>query len=215
MNVRDLVERAENGEALAAQVLDEKLLDEAPQDIPATDFGFADPETQKTFFDKIQKHHAHDTKVIDSYKGLEIKRAGNTIFAEDSAGLVYFVQFIDEKYRALPGRHVTQIAVWRRSRASYKGLASHTFWNHLFPIHGLIMSDGQQTDSGQRFWVDRISEAFELGHYVYRVNLLDRSSLTHYKPTDYTEFRHWIDGLYGSKARYRYERIVISATPLT
>ena len=205
MNSKKLVTES----SLSAPELVDQLLFESPRNIPAVDFGMSDPNREaKIVYDLVKDRR---TKVIDTFQEFELKKCGHTIFAmDDSQKLIYFVNYTDNKFSALPGRHVTQIAVRRRSTAP-SSLASYVFWKHLFPIRGTIMSDSQQSKKGKYFWGTRIREAFQRRHLVFRVNVLKRLR-TRLESTD--DYEEWLKTLYGPTTDYEHERLVITDTPL-
>ena len=191
-----------------AQLIVDRLLQEfSPRRIAAYSFGMDNPDERLRLVTKLDKHRKRHK--IDDYNGLEIFKSGDVIYAKGQRGLVYFVQFQDEKYRALPGRHVTQIAVWSQY-GNPPGLARYVFWTHLFPIYGTMMTDSMQTEKGEGFWGHVLAEAFAKNLYVYRVNLVhleitpikDDGQLTALKPL-----------LYGDHKRNENERIVITDKP--
>jgi len=196
------------GRLTAAELVD-RLLFESPRDIDSVDFGLSDPIKEARLVYDLNRDSR--TNVIGTYAGLELKKCGHTIFVmSDTRRLLYFVKFVDKSYSALRGRHVTQIAVWRRA-GTPSGLAKHVFWEYLFPIHCTIMTDSMQTAQGRYFWGDRVQEALQSGHLVYRVNVLkrERSPIR-----SFDEFEAWRRTVYGAEDKHEQERVIITDNPL-
>ena len=191
-----------------AETLVARLLQEAPRDITATDFGMSDAARRVQFVSKLKRDKR--ARVIDHFGGLALVKVGRTIYVENEEGLTYFVQWADRKYAALPGRHCTQIAVWRRA-GTIPGLASRVFWQHLFPIHGTLMTDATQTTDGKNFWADRVQDALRQKLYVYRVNLVQHL-VTPVKSMP--EYEQWRVKMYGQEKKYELENLVITDKPV-
>jgi len=191
-----------------AQWIVDRLLQESPRDIPAISFGMEDPVAMARLVSKLDQHK--NRHIIGTFDGIDLIKSGRFIYAKDEYGLTYFVQFQDEKYSALPGRHVTQIAVW--SLGGHPGLSTYVFWNHLFPIHGTIMTDAQQTQRGRNFWIGVVKQAFKKNLFIYRVDLIGRGiDQLH----SYEDFVKWSSTLYGEHKRHENERIVVTDAPLS
>src|SRR2546421_10103108 len=110
-----------------AQTLIEKWLLESPSSIAAASFGMDDPVKEARFVCKL-KHDA-GSRLIDQFGGLDLIKVGQTIFAENAVGLVFFVKWEDCKDVILPGRHCIQIVVWRRTAPP--GMPRYTFYRHV------------------------------------------------------------------------------------
>lgn len=170
-----------------------------------------DPETGAFILEQLES--LQGLRTVSTYAGLPVQRVGNSIFVERPDGtLAYFVQWADVKYESLPGRHVTQLAVWRASRRSLPGIAAHVFWQHLFPIHHTVVSNGQQTEAGVRFWEYRIWEALEKGLFVFRVNLAEPVVFT--RIDSIGKLDELFPVLFGPDETSRQERMVITSLPL-
>jgi hypothetical protein len=191
-----------------AELLVDRLLQEAPRDIQAVDFGMDDPAREARFVSKLKRDKR--AKVIDQFGGLDLVKAGRTIFAEDELGLAYFVKWEDCKYLVLPNRHCIQIAVWTRFGAP-GGIARYVFWTHLFPIHGAMMTDIKQSTDGKRFWAGRVLEALRRGLFVYRVNLVQKK---HNRVLSMDQYEDWRKTVYGTEPKHEQERLVILDKPL-
>ncbi|GEM_PF-6512037 len=181
-----------------------RALAESPRDIPYASFGMDDPAEMARFVLKLKRDRR--AKVIDQFNGLDLTKVGQTIFTEDKNGLLYFVQWEDKKFAALPRRHCVQIAVWRRPGAPL-GIAGHVFWKHLFPIRGTMMTDAQQTSDAKMFWADRIQESLDRGLFVYRVNIVQHRRD---RIATMAEYRQWTRAGYGDKAKHEHERLIIA-----
>jgi hypothetical protein len=90
--------------------------------------------------------------------------------------LIYYVQWKEVFHRLVGHRAISQVAVWRdQLDPRSQGMAWRIFWEHLLPIHQVLLTDALQTPDGKRFWTNRVAEAFEHGLNVYYLNLLPAS----------------------------------------
>jgi hypothetical protein len=81
------------------------------------------------------------------------------------------------------------------------------------PIHGLMMTDAQQTSEGKRFWLDCICAAITRRKaFVYRINLLRKNSFVRIKTLPV--YCDWEEVLYGKDPKHEHERVIVSLTEL-
>jgi hypothetical protein len=86
---------------------------------------------------------------------------------------LYYVQWSEIFHKLVGHRAITQVAVWADPvDPRSTGAAARIFWEYLLPIHRVLMTDALQTPDGQRFWRNRVSEAFDHHLHVYYLNLL-------------------------------------------
>ncbi len=74
-------------------------------------------------------------------------------------------------------KNFTQLIVWRVSGhdpAVISGFARAMF-NHLLQSHNIVISDEHQSEDGKRFWVDRMSESFNI--FDRKVSYIDLNEL--------------------------------------
>jgi hypothetical protein len=180
---------------------------ESPKLIPSSNWGLDTSEKNKTILDRLKKKQ----KQIDAYNGVPIYQSGRVYFSTSLDGnkITYLMVAKVDRIRSLKMRYATQTLVWRLGGGYTKGLASHMFWTHLFPLHETIMSDSKQTKEGQRFWMDRVDEAFQKGLRVYRTNIRTGES----KEETNAESLFGSD-TYGDTDIFKLYRIVISKEKL-
>lgn len=93
----------------------------------------------------------------------------------------YYVEYETRKIKNI-GSNVTQVLIWRaygKSKPLY--ITKDTFFKILLPRWKTIVSDETQTPEGAKFWLDRMSEAYDQS---YDVGLYNRN----------TETITWYDG---------------------
>ena len=60
--------------------------------------------------------------------------------------IIYYVQWKEIFHKMVGHRAISQVAVWRdQLDARSTGTASRIFWEHLLPIHQVMMTDALQT----------------------------------------------------------------------
>jgi hypothetical protein len=181
------------------------LLTESPMRVGAQSFGFEDPDGAAAYVQHLSEDKRR--QVIDTWNKINLFRVGNIIYATGRDGLSYFVKYVDEKYGALPGRHCTQIAVWRADVPEIEGLPKYVFWKHIFPIHRTVVTDSRQSMAGERFWFVRIREALLDGLNVYRLNIVSRTCSPIGSIPDY---KREVKTAYGEENKHENERLVIT-----
>ena len=84
----------------------------------------------------------------------------------------------------------TQVAMWA-GPGYLPGMSSHLFRRVLLPIHGVIVSDGEQTHHGAgSFWSDRVGRAVYEGCHAYFVDVSAGTSLKAGDLYPFYEFYH-------------------------
>lgn len=133
------------------------------------DFGLSNPDDNRAMADEC--HEECIEKIEDTPKYL-LGRCGATedsgrlfLYNKGTGHLDYYVEFVVYN-KPLLGRMVTQIALWRKSGGVYPGITKKVFFDVLLARHAGVMSDGTQSYDGQRFWLDRMQDARQLGFVV-------------------------------------------------
>jgi hypothetical protein len=144
---------------------------ESPYLIGPVDYELGDPGRNQKTLEQLMAQP--DLTQLESFKGIPIYETGQQIFAvdEDTRRIAYLVTYEFKYLRKLNVRGISQIKLWRS--AAPRGLTAHVFWNVLLPLTGVMISDNVQTNSGQKFWTDSITEALLRGAFVYLVNTVD------------------------------------------
>lgn len=104
---------------------------------------------------------------------------------------------------------ISQMKVWRDYSASEtKGIAERVFFDYIAPRADLVVTDGEQTPDGKRFWMLRIAEAYRRGLPVYLFDYNDKRIV---QAMTFQEFHAMVPAFYGSSQKYSSKRIAIGA----
>jgi hypothetical protein len=190
------------------------------------DFNLSDPKVNQ---DQLAKLREEKPAIVEMFDGQPVylvtgqslwnDRAligkGGTYFtvSQDNKFITYLTQYTLNAYPYLSRQSCTQIKIWRTNEAPVT-LVSRIFWDQLFKLTGLIVSDNQQTPDGREFWHRQASRALGLGIHVYVVDLTDGEKLL---VKDITHLRELWAGrdVYGPTKRFREVRLAISKEPLS
>lgn len=142
-------------------------VNESPQNIQSSSWKLETREKSKQILQFLQRKK----KQVDEYKGTPVYKSGSYFFTEHEGRLTYLMKFKIDKIKSVNMPYATQTLVWRLGGGYVTGIASYIFWNHLFPIKHIVMTDGQQTPQGKTFWIDRIGEAIKNNYFVYRIDV--------------------------------------------
>lgn len=85
--------------------------------------------------------------------------------------VVYYMRYEIQQADFIDVDWVTQVLVWRGSNIHSEGIAKYVFYKYVLDKFGIVVSDTQQTSYGEKFWKDRVIEAFSNPHL--RVYLID------------------------------------------
>lgn len=127
-------------------------------------------EEIKTNFGRSKVVEQHSTK--SALRHVDLPQHGYYFVYSNQVD--YFVRYkkVDlGKY----GRASRQVLVWRNKAALNPftvKVASHVFWDILYPTTDLV-SDSQQTEDGRAFWQYAIDRALETGQWVDLINTSD------------------------------------------
>lgn len=188
----------------------------SPELIPSFDFKMADPDRRKKFLDFLmRKPHREVGRFEDVLLyGTGLNNHKGYVFAQDGGDLAYFVKIVTLKLRGLPKvlKSSVQVAVWRNDQmTATANLSDYVFFKILLPKLGVMVSDGQQTERGKRFWLLRMVEALRSGMFVYAYNRFTHELI---QLPDRVTLDARIKESYGSGATFRNLRFVISSTKL-
>ena len=153
----------------------QELLFEMPKLINDVDFNLSDPKVNaRVAVDLLQ--HGELLEDLGDDRALYQRGHRLGMVANPARALCsceYYVQYKEIMHKMIGHRAISQIAVWRDDLSTHAhGLAARIFWDHLLPIHGVMITDALQTKDGRRFWMNRIGEAYKRGLNVYYLNLV-------------------------------------------
>lgn len=187
---------------------------ESPQKTWPTTFGLENAEvniSQAEMFLSGKK-----CRLVDDQ--LKLYKCGNkyAIITRDAGQyqkpkIRYIVQYEKHKISLLQHDAIQQVVVWRQF--GYTGIAAKIFYEYLFKETGCVITDYQQTDDGQKFWMDRIIVAFRRGFNVYFIDVLDPNRVIKQIKND-TELDNIVDIAWGDGQRYQEKRIIITDFPI-
>lgn len=175
-----------------------RFLSEMPQLISPTNFGLRSPIKNNKEAKKILETKPDEIiRQTDDYillrNGTD-KKGYIVLINKHDTTIEYYVDYEFSYTKQLPG--VTQIKLWRHRMGQFNhGITKDIFFNYLLKKHNTIISDRQQTKSGQDFWLARMAEAANqrlhvgLYHEVLKEMNWFEPSLGSYKK--------WVDDNYG------------------
>lgn len=194
------------------------ILRESPQLIDAEDWGLSNADKNQQLYTTLTKYHAEEK--IGTYKGLDLYRRKGQFFAinpeNTEAPISYWIKTEVHRLSAANVSGITQHALWRNTDdIATTGITSYIFFKILLPQYGAIISDGLQTQDGKRFWINRISEAFDKELNIYVLHELAPRKLI--KILDQAEFAKLNrDGqIWGKEPKYKNFKLIITDKILT
>jgi hypothetical protein len=115
--------------------------------------------TQFTSKAKLVQHFDTGIKLFQLDKGKETEFFG---VDEEQELIAYYLRYEIQDVDFLDTSWVTQVMVWRGHLSSNKseGIAKRIFYDFVLAKFGTAITDGEQTADGERFWKQRIIEAF-------------------------------------------------------
>jgi len=139
-----------------------------PQIIKPTDFKLTNPKTNAAKAAELISNITTVIEQTDDYilfvSGAESGHIG--LYNREDRMLDYMVKYRNNPKR-LAGNSVTQVALWRKWDSPWvQGITRKIFFEHLLVEWPTIVSDAQQTEDGQRFWISRMAEASRMGYRV-------------------------------------------------
>ena len=171
-------------------------------------------EGGETNRERLAQLKAAGPTVAGEYEGELIFRSADSryFFVELHGDLAYLVRTAEVALPALGLATATQVAMWA-GPGYLPGMSSHLFWRVLLPVHGVIVSDGEQTHHGAgSFWSDRVGRAVYEGCHAYFVDVSAGTSL---KAGDLYPFYKFYHALFQAADRRSHERrVLISREPL-
>lgn len=150
---------------------------------------------------------------IQHYKG----RFYGTYFRENSLGEIdYIVRYtkspvlMDTIYESL-----MQSKIWRSITGPSSELVLRPiFFTKLLPLYGRMVTDCDQTEAGQRMWVNLILDALKKNFKVYWLNCLDLDNIVKTKLTSLDDINKYEDQIWGRGKNFRFQLVVVSKSSL-
>jgi hypothetical protein len=189
-----------------------EIIFESPQVVSPTDFDLGDTIINKKFAKTLLKKVR---ETIEDTADYSLLRTGDdntgyiAIYDKYLKMLAYIVKFETDNLPFI-GRSVTQIALWRMlGNPNVVGKTQEIFFGYLLQHWSSIISDGEQTEDGSKFWKDRMGEADRKGYRVGLANIETQSIEWKDPSVNVTE---WIlkMGAWGKSPKFKALRFVIA-----
>jgi len=105
------------------------------------------------------------------------KTLQEVFFVSNDTGLIdYYMKYKNGQIPGL-GQCATQVKVWRRAGIGVRNLTSIVFYEIMLREFDTMVSDRVQTEDGQRFWIDRLSESRADGR---QIGIIDHANIVPY-----------------------------------
>jgi hypothetical protein len=163
------------------------------------------------FTPKVQKIQTFDTGIVlyKLDKGQETEFYGMDL--EDKF-VAYYMRFEIQNAQFVDTSWCTQVMVWRGhlSANKSKGIPEKVFYDYVLDKFGVAVTDGEQTPDGERFWKQRIIEAF--ANSKLKVYILDFNKKTCrlLQKSEYVKILNTPDDPWGNSAWHKGVRLAIS-----
>lgn len=183
---------------------------EMPQLIGEVDFDLDDRERNRIVCNSLRPSAVE----LFTFRNVVIKKSGKHIYAERGDGLMPYLIETERKWiGAVNKQAMIQRGLWRDAAiSSIAGLTKKVFFEVLLPQTGMVASDRQQSDDGRRFWVLRVSEALEMGLFVYLVDVMGPKELTRIK--SHEQFDGMQSEIWGTDPKFKTKLLLISRDEL-
>lgn len=126
--------------------------------------------------------------------------------------IAYYMRVEIQNAQFLDTDWSTQVMVWRGHLTAHltKGVPEKVFYDYVLDKTGVAVTDGEQTIDGERFWKQRISEAFSSSRLkVYIIDFHKEICRRLLKP-EYIKILNTPDDPWGSAAWHKGIRLAIS-----
>jgi len=192
----------------------EEYLTEAPQRIEPDEFNLNNIDKNREICKRLLKDYKLKLLSDDFKGGSKLYSTKREIFLENKGFILYYVKYEINQYKLVDKSVVTQTILWRKRGAGQNkdlmGLPTRLFFDVILEITGVVATDKQQTNNGEIFWYDRVSQSFEDNLYVYYLNVLYSQELRELK--DFAEFEELINNedVWGDSAKHQLRKVLIS-----
>ena len=126
------------------------------------------------------------------------------IVSPDWTRCVYYVNL--ETVTNLGNKAIRQIYVWSAKDRQSGASSGLMFWDTLLPMFGCIVTDTEQTDDGESFWLRRLQEAFRFG---YNVSWIDARTLEVKHMKDIDEVHSNSELIWGTTSKHSNQLLMI------
>lgn len=195
-----------------------QYLIEVPQRIEPDEFNLNDVEHNRLLCKQLLKGYKLKLVNIDFENGSKLYNTKREIFLENNGLILYYVKYDINTYKLIKYPVISQSILWKTKGRGFNsdliGLPTKVFFDILLPKTGVIATDKQQTILGERFWYERINQAFSKNYYIYYLNLLYPQELSQIK--DYDNFESLMDNkeIWGNDNKHQSRKIIISKNKL-
>lgn len=186
-----------------------ELIAEAPQQIGNTTFELDNPKVNQKEAENLLNRN--DKHLIEKKGNSSLYQFEDSIalINEKNKKLLYVVYFTIKYFHIINTNALIQFWVWSDKSRDTSGIAKWIF-NQLLNVYHVIMTDSQHTQDGEKFWLNRIVDAFNTGLNVYFVKLNKPNIVK--KINNYSELRIILKrrNVWGISDNHSQMRIVIT-----
>lgn len=115
------------------------------------------------------------------------------LLCDTTQRVAYYNRVVVTGYHDLNHRPATQVLVWRSISPEHDevlhNLARTVFFDYLLDRYDVLVSDNQQTNEGQRFWLTQMLRALSIGAYVYHYHLMSTALVQLHSDSDVKALR--------------------------
>ena len=200
-------------------ILEETVLNEMPQQIHGLATRRLDsPKENAKLYKTVKQDKSYqkfETKNnVTLYKrtrGKETEIFG--LVEPDYVG--YYVRYEKQDAGFIDVEWMTQVFVWAGNSPHTKDIPEYVFFNHVLSETGVVFSDGQQTERGERFWLRMIEIAFLKNLNVYLIDFVKQKikridSVGDFRVLYYSNRSPW-----GKESSYQWLKVAIADFDLT
>lgn len=126
--------------------------------------------------------------------------------------VAYYVRWELQSALFIDTDWATQVLVWGGISHKAEGLPKYVFFQYVLPFTGTVVSDGEQTERGEKFWQRMIDYAFAQSKYnIYLVDFNKKRVGRIKSHAEYLDLYHSTNSPWGDKPGYHNRlRIAIS-----
>lgn len=157
-----------------------EILNEVPHIVSPTDFDLNNVEVNRQFVRDLLKRKSF--RMIEEDENKTLFMTGNKIngyvalYLKQFDVLGYLIKYHLKYNILLAATPVTEIVLWRSYSYPHTfGITNHVFFDILLKEWNAIMSDGEQTEDGKKFWQFRLVEASAKNYDIGIMNINDNT----------------------------------------
>jgi hypothetical protein len=135
-----------------------------------------------------------------------------TVFClDDELAMVVYEMEFRIGHNPVIGDYVWQTSVWRCSFATITQLPTDIFFNYLVSNDHVVLTDSKQSWDGKRFWMDRITNAFDRDLNVYFFDFSNNKLQKMHSKQEWLRFHHANQSkIWGKLDLHQMKRMIIS-----